>query len=364
MDKYPNIIDMRLQQLKFAMIEFKVEAIYISFLPNIKYLTNFSGSQAELIIHEDKVHFFTDSRYQNQLDELYPVPGLEVHITDNIWNYCIDKKIFQDFDILGFEADKLPYAATIDIRNIVRPVKFKPTSYIFEPFTQPKGDKELENVKKAVDIAVETYETVLPLIKTRMSERELAFEIIKTANDLGSEQITRPVFITSGSRTTMMHGRPTDKNFRKGDLIIMNYSTVYNGFNCNLSRTVLLGGALTKQQQRAYESVLEVQNLIIKNVVPGVTGKHLDSIAREYIKKQRFNLPYRIGCGIGRDVYEHPYITPNNDTDMIPDKTIMNISPGIFTERFGIQARDLFRVTSVGGERLTTPPEEIPILDV
>ncbi len=366
MNTYPSIIDMRLQQLKFAMDEYKIEAAYISYLPNIKYLTNFSGTQAELIIHKNTIHFFTDSRYAQQIqEELYPLPGLKIHITDDIWKYCRKHSIFKEFNILGFEADKIPYSETIDIRNRIRPVKFKPSPYLFEPFTQPKGKEEFESIQKAAELAQQTYEAIIPKIKTRMTEEELAILTCNIAYELGSQQIMEPIFITSGNRGPIIHGRASEKRLKKNEIVMINYNTAHNGFICELSRTVALAKA-TKQQQNAYKAIIEAQELAIETVVPGMTGQHLDNVVRDYMKKKKLDrfFPHALGYGIGRKIKEHPFINPMAKDEMIPDKTVLAISPGVYTEKFGMRVQDLIVVSVQGSYRITTPPQELPIIEV
>lgn len=361
---FPDIVDMRLKQLKFAMDEFKVDAAYISLLSNVQYLTNFSGTKADLIIVGDEVHFFTDSRYEKQVEEeLYDIPQMQIHITDDIWHYCREKKILKKFKTLGFEADVISYSRTIEIRNRIRPVKFKPTPYIFEPFTQPKGEQELSDIRKAAEIAEKTYNTVIETVRTRISENELATEIANIARSHGSEQIPKPIFVTSGERGNVIHGRPTEKNIRKNELTMINFTTSYNGFCCELARTFCIGKA-TKQQQKAYAQIIEAQELTIKTVVPGMTGQYLDKVVREFMHKSKFGkfFPHALGYGIGLNTHEHPYINPLAENEMIPDKTVLAIAPGVYTERFGMRAQDLVLVSVNGAERITNPPKELPII--
>jgi Xaa-Pro aminopeptidase len=365
MESFPGIIDMRLKQLQFAMNEQKVDAAYISLLPNVKYLTRFSGTHAALIVTREKVHFFTDSRYQKQVnDELYDIPNMEIHITDDIWHYSREKKILKQFKTLGFEADVIPYSKTIEIRNRIRPVKFKPTPYLFEPFTQPKGEYEIEDIKKAADIAEQTFEKILETVQTRVTENELAIEISHIARTLGSQEMPQPVMVTSGERGNIIHGMPSDKNIRKNEPIMVNFATKYNGFCCELARSFTIGKA-TKQQQKAYARIIEAQELALKTVVPGMTGQYLDKVVRDFLKKAKYDkyFPHALGYGIGLNTHEHPFINPLAESEMIPDKTVLAISPGIYTERFGMRAQDLILVSVNGAERLTNPPKELPILD-
>jgi Xaa-Pro aminopeptidase len=363
--KYPSIVDLRLNQLKYAMDEYKVQAAYISYLPNVRYLTNFSGSFAEVIVHGDNIHFFTDYRYERQIqEELYDLPGLKIHITSNIWEYCRKTKIFNEFVTLGFEADKIPYSIAIDIRNKIRPVKFKPAPYLFEPFTQPKGIEELDFIRKACEIAEETYNEVLKIIKVKMSEDELANEIGYISRRLGSEHIPTQVQVTSGERGNIINGKPTDRRLKKNELLMINFSTQYKGFQAEISRTIAIGKA-TKQQKEMYDVLYEAQEVAMKAVLPGMSGLHYDAIVREFMKSKGCNdyFKHGLGYGIGLSSKEHPYINFANETDLIPEKSVIMVAPGVYTEKFGMRLQDPFIVTSQGGVRLTTPPKELPTIE-
>lgn len=360
---YPEIIDMRLQQLHYAMEEQKVDAAYISYLPNIKYLTNFSGIQAELIVHQGIIHFFTDARYQKQVEEeLYDIPGLKIHITNDIWEYCKDT-VFNDFVTLGFEADKIPYSIAIDIRNQIRPVKFKPTPFIFEPFTQAKGKQELKDIQTASEIAEQTYEEILGFIRLKMTEKEIANEIGYISRKLGSEQNPTPIIVTSGERGAFINGMPTDKKIRKNELLMINFSTQYNGFCSEISRTIAINKTTVKQN-KMYNALIEAQMLAAKIVVPGMTGEHLDLIVRDYLSKKGFGefFKHALGYGVGVSTKEHPMLSPTKGSNRIPDKAVLTIAPGVYTKKFGLRVQDLLQVTPTGGQFLTKPREELMIL--
>ena len=92
-NEYPTIIDTRLEQLKFTMEDLKVDAIAVTYVPNIRYLTNYSGSAATLFITADELHFVTDDRYEEQIkDELYPLANMKIHITRDPWELLGEKK--------------------------------------------------------------------------------------------------------------------------------------------------------------------------------------------------------------------------------------------------------------------------------
>jgi len=163
--KYPKIIDRRLQQIRFQLDDQKVESICIFNIANIRYITNFSGINALLFVHENEVHFITDDRYEEQIkSELYQLPNLRTHITRDPWNYIATSGILNGIQSIAFEAEYMPYAEAVEIRNIIRPVKFKPATNMVTRFMQSKDPEELCFIRKSLEISNTVYEYLLTFI--------------------------------------------------------------------------------------------------------------------------------------------------------------------------------------------------------
>lgn len=359
---YPKIVDRRFHQLRFNMEENKVEAIVVSYLPNVRYLTNFSGSAAYLLVMEDEIHFFTDDRYEEQIkNELYPLPNLHTHITRDIWDYLNQYNILKSVQSLGFEADKMAYADAVEIRNKVRPVKFKPVSNLVERFTQPKSPEELEFIQQACHIAEKVYEEMLEYIKPGMTEIDVASEIAYRGRKLGSEGDPFDIICTSGYRGALVHGSPTDKKIKKNDLVLLDFGCKVNGFGSDITRTFCVGKP-TKDQKAVYQLVNDAKNAALDAVRPGMNGKSLDAVARKMIEKAGYG-PYfqhSLGHGIGLVAHEKPIITFRMDDQIIPEDCVLAIEPGVYLpDKFGIRIEDNIFVTRNGGVILTKAPDEL-----
>ncbi|MFA6570158.1 MAG: Xaa-Pro peptidase family protein, partial [Bacteroidota bacterium] len=250
---YPKIADLRLEQLRFTMEDLKVDAIVVNYLPNIRYLTNFSGSSAILFITENELHFYTDDRYEEQIKtELYKLPNLITYITRDIWKHVKTKKILKSVSAIAFEADRMAYAEAVTVRNQLRPLKFKPATNLVERFTIPKSPEELAELQQACDLAIKTYQKIIKKIKPGVSEREIALEIQYHSRLFGSEGDPFDPIVTSGPRGAIIHGSPTDRKFKPGDLIILDFGCKVHGFCSDITRTVALNKA-TKEQKALYK---------------------------------------------------------------------------------------------------------------
>jgi Xaa-Pro aminopeptidase len=364
-NKYPKIVDRRLEQLRFSFEEQKAEALAVSFMPNIRYLTNFSGSNALLFIMENELHFVTDDTYEEQIkDELYPLPNLHTHITRDPWIYLVENKIFKGIQGISFEADTMAYSEAVEIRNKIRPIKFKPADNLVSRFTQPKDPDELVHIKSSLALADSVYNTMLGIITVGMSEIDVATEIAHQCRLAGSEGDPQDIIVVSGTRCSQVNGNPSDRKIKKQELVIIDFGCKVNGYGTAISRTIAMG-RITKEQKTMYESLQKARNLARKEVRPGMFGKHLDTICRNSIKNDGFGefFKHGFGHGVGLKAIEQPIISYEVTDQIIPEDCVLGVEPGIyFTDKFGMRAEDIFLVTKNGGEMLLAAPDQVAVV--
>ncbi len=362
---YPKITDKRLEQIRFTMEDLKVDAVVITYLPNIRYLTNFSGSNAVIFITFEEIHFFTDDRYEEQIKtELFPLPNLNTYITREVWKYVKKKKVLKQATTLSFESDRVTYSDAVAIRNQLRPLKFKPAVNLVERFTVPKSPEEVDYIQKACDISLKTLDKVLKKVKPGVSEIDLAIDIAYVSRQLGSEGDPFDIIVTSGPRGAIVHGKPTDRIIKPGDLIIFDFGSKVNGFCSDMTRTVAVGKA-TKEQKSMYKMLVQAKDAAVTNVRPGMNGKTLDEYSRSIIKKGGFgnNFQHSLGHGIGLMAHEMPTITFRMNDQIVPEHAVIAIEPGVyFPDKFGMRVEDLVQVTRTGGKYITKAPNELVVV--
>ncbi|MEJ5286753.1 MAG: hypothetical protein CH6_0181 [Candidatus Kapaibacterium sp.] len=363
--RYPEKIDQRLQQIRFRIEEEKAEGLFINFLPNIRYLTNFSGSAASLFILKDEIWFFTDDRYEEQIQtELYPLPNLKTFITRDVWGYCTKKKMFKNISSLVFESERLSYQDVINIRNIIRPVKFKPAIAIVEPFMMPKAPEELESIRKACEMSEKVFEEVLKVFKVGMTEKELAAEIVYRARLLGSEGEPFPTIVVSGKRSSLVHGSPSDKPIKSGEVVTVDFGCIVNGFCSDVTRVFAVGKS-TKEQRAIYDLLLKAKDSAIEKIRPFVNGKLIDNIARSMIEKAGYGqyFQHSLGHGLGISPHEPPLITFRKDDEFIPESSVLAIEPGVYIpDKYGLRVEDDVYVNRDGAKYLTKAPSELIVV--
>jgi Xaa-Pro aminopeptidase len=363
----PAKVEMRLQQVKFNMEdEIKADALVVTSLPNIRYLTNFSGSAATLFISSEEIHFITDDRYEEQVkSELYLLPNMKVHISRDPWGLVTEGKILKNIESIAFESDKLSYADAVQIRNNIRPIKLKPAIKPVEIYTIAKSPEEIANIETSCRMAEKVIETIIPMLKPGVSEKDMAAEITYQGKKLGSEGDAFDVIFVSGERGALVHGSPSEKKINKGDIVLMDFGCIVNGFISDLSRTFAIGSA-TQQQKDVYKLIVDAKECAIENVRPGMNGKTLDAFARDMIKEAGYGdyFQHSLGHGIGLVAHESPFISFRMNDQIIHENTALAIEPGVYLpNKFGIRVEDNIIVTKNGGRHITTAPSELIILD-
>jgi Xaa-Pro aminopeptidase len=362
---YPELVNVRLNQIRFTLEDLKVDGLAITYLPNIRYLTNFSGSAGTLFVTIDEIHLVTDDRYEEQIkDELYDLPNLFTHINRDVWQFLAKKRFLKGVTTLAFEADRIAYSDAVNIRNQVRPLKFKPAPCVVEPFTMPKAPEELANIEKSCQTSIKVYEKILKLIKPGVTEIDIAIEIAHQSRLLGSEGDAFPIIVVSGPRGGLVHGKPSDREFKFGDIITIDFGCKINGYSSDITRTFALGKA-TKDQKKLYKILVKAKEEAIANVRPGMNGKNVDAFARNIIKKEGFGdfFQHSLGHGIGLETHEKPIITFRLDDQIVPDNCVLAIEPGVyFTGKYGMRVEDNILVTKNGGIHLTKAPDDLIVL--
>ncbi len=359
---YPSIVDMRLNQIRFSLEDLKVDALVVTYLPNIRYLTNFSGTAGTLFITPEEIHFVTDDRYEEQIkDELYNLENLHTHISRDVWDYLAKKRFLKGVITVAFEADRIAYSEAVNIRNLVRPLKFKPAPCIVEPFTMPKAPEELANIEKSCEIALSVYDRILKMVKPGMTEKDIALEIAYRTRKLGSEEDAFPIIVVSGPRCALIHGKPSDRVIKANDVVLLDFGCKVNGYSSDITRAFVVGKA-TREQKKIYKILNTAKEEAIANVRPGMNGKNLDAYARDIITKEGYGqyFQHSLGHGIGIETHEKPTITFRLHDQIVPENSVLAIEPGIYLPgKFGLRIEDNILVTKNGGKHITKAPDEL-----
>lgn len=211
--------------------------------------------------------------------------------------------------------------------------------------------------KKAIQIAEKFLATLK--ISAGMKESDVAAQIKLHLNKYQAKPAFKTI-VASGKRSALPHGFATEKKIQKGDLVVVDFGALYNGYRSDITRTKIVGQA-TKQQQKIFAIVKEASRRAIEKVRPGVSCWEVDAAARDYIHEQGYGkyFIHTTGHGVGRKIHEAPKISKRN-RNRLRAGTVITIEPGIYIKGWGgVRIEEMVLVTRTGYKVLTSVQKKL-----
>jgi Xaa-Pro aminopeptidase len=343
--------------------EHKVDALAVSYAPNLRYLTGFTGSNGLLLaLAAGDGIFFTDPRYTIQAKG-------EVSCRVKV---CKGPLLLQliaavkrlGIRCLGFESSYLSCAQLEALRTALPlSTALVPVAGWIEQHRMVKSAAEIEAIRRSVQTNSSAFERVVRHARTGMRESDLAAELDYRMRRAGAEATAFETIVATGVRSALPHARPTSARLGPGDLVVVDMGAMQNGYASDMTRMLFLGDPGTKVK-RMYRAVLEAQLAAIAAVRPGVTAGHVDRVARRVLKAKGLDRAFvhSTGHGLGLEIHEPPRLGKKEKTRLEPGMAI-TIEPGVYLEGFGgIRIEDTVVVTSTGCEVLTPTAKELRIV--
>ena len=331
-------------------------------LENIRYLCGFTGSDGAFGITRKESFFLTDSRYWTQADE--EVKGCRiVHYKkkmEGILSLLSDLRLKK----IGFESTALPFSAFQSLsEKLADGAKLVPLEEEIKNLRAVKDAYELTLIRKAIDISSEAFSHVTEILKEGVVEREVALGMECFMKRNGADELGFDIIIASGKRSALPHGKASGKRIEKGDLILIDFGSGFQGYHSDQTRTVVCGRP-SSEQRKIYQIVKEAHDKAIEKVRPGVAAGEVDGAARNHIRSRGYGdyFGHGTGHGIGLAVHEDPTINSENKGP-IQEGMVCTIEPGIYLpDRGGVRIEDMVLVTAHGAEVLTYLPTEIKVI--
>lgn len=317
------------------------EAVFISGYPNIFYYSGFTSEDAYLLISHDGRYLITDSRYTIQAHQ--QAKDFEVlDIKDGF------EKVFSKVSAkyIGFEENTMSVKEYKCLRMKLSDHQdfVEMQNFINEP-RKNKDAWEIKKISEAEKIGDEAFSYILDKIKVGRTEREIALDLEFFMKRQGASALSFDTIAASGIRSAMPHGIATDKKIENGDFLTLDFGCVFEGYCSDMTRTVVVGKANTKQRE-IYEIVLAAQNAAINEIKTGVPCCKIDKAARDLIKDAGYgdNFGHGLGHSVGIEIHENPSFAPRCD-ELIKDGHVITVEPGIYIEGFGgVRIEDLIAV--------------------
>lgn len=330
----------------------KAHAILLTDLNSIRYFTGFTGSSALLLFEKERATFLTDGRYETQSKS--QVKGAEIVIfkkmLDSVKSLVVEKNIKK----IAFESAHITYSLWNDLQQKLETVEFIPLKDETRKLRYVKDDNEVSLMKEGALLAKEAFLAVKELVQPGIRENELALQLEVEARKRGAEKVAFDIIVASGINSALPHAFPGEKKIEDGDLVVLDFGVVLNGYHTDETCTFRVGN-VDERAHEIYNIVKEAHDLAIAAVRPGVNASTIDAVARDYISKKGYGqyFGHGTGHGVGLEIHELPVISALSD-ELLQEGMVFTIEPGIYIPKLGgVRIEDMVLVTSDGCEIIT-----------
>ena len=361
-----------------------LDALVIFHLPNIRYLTGFGGSTAIVVLARDEIVLITDGRYVTEVETTVGpgCPGLRLVKVDPTYDATLVTFLNSlDCPGVGFESAHLTVkrydwlsAALRDSASRRGPGTFVPAERLVEAARILKDAAEQATFRRAGALIDAVAEGVLGRIRPGQREWEVAADIDDRIRRGGFERTSFDTIVASGANGALPHARPGDRILAAGDLVVLDFGGVYDGYCVDITRTVSVGEPQA-EARRVYDAVAAAYLAAARAVIPGAPVTDVDEAARTALEARGLGTVFghATGHGLGLEVHEEPRVGPRRADipgvppagrdDRLEAGLVFTIEPGAYLPGFGgVRIEDDVLVTDGGMEWLTGPTHELRVV--
>ncbi len=351
----------RVTQVRQRLEKWRVDALLITSPANRRWLSGFTGSAGRLLVTPDRAILATDSRYWEQAErqapqfEIFRLKGEK----DDLAKFLQEAQVNR----IGIEARHVTLVELAALKR-EKPYRWRALPTTVEPFRAVKSADELAAIRRAARITDDTVAQFPHLARPGIAERHLAWELEKYMRAAGADRPGFDIIVASGPNSALPHHHPGDRPLAPGDMIVVDLGAEVDGYRSDLTRTFYLGDNPDDSFWAIYNTVQQAQEAAIAGIKAGVTGKTVDSLARDLIKAAGHGDHFGHGTGhsLGLEIHEEPRFSILADKTKIPAGAVMTVEPGIYLPGLGgVRIEDLILVTADGPEYLSAAPK-LPLI--
>jgi Xaa-Pro aminopeptidase len=366
----PDRLHARVQRVRKSLTARQLDGVVITSLPNIAYLTGFFASAAALVLTREKLVLIGDSRYTESLatraEECPFIRPWQLPIGDSYEQGLVDALIPLRGAAMGFEPNHLTVSRHRSLTRGLEKIGWEASLVgcdgLVEAQRLHKDAWEIGVLRDAGARLSNVAKYILPNVLGGRTESEVAGQIDLELRRAGFERAAFDTIVASGANAALPHGRPGQRRIEPGDLVVLDFGGVLDGYCTDLSRTVAVGSARSRER-RLMEQVADAQSAAFAAVRPGAAPESVDEAARNtlagYGIAEAFT--HGTGHGLGLEVHEAPRVARvragHTEPALGPGMTL-TLEPGAYFPGWGgVRIEDDVLVTDDGAEWLTDAPK-------
>lgn len=335
-------------------------ALLVTSLPNVRYLTGFSGSNAVLLLEEDRALLGTDGRYTVQADE--QCPDVPVHLDRLTVPAVAGAWLSAGGGLLAVESAHLSVS---DLREIERVIGAAPreTVGVVEACRMHKDADEIALIERACAVSDAALQEILPRVSPGVTEREIARWLEAEMFAHGADELSFETIVAGGPHSAKPHHEPTTRPLEPGDFLLIDFGAAVGGYHADETRTFIIGAAADWQRE-IHAIVAEAQEAGRNAARAGAGLREVDTAARSVVAAAGYedNFDHGLGHGVGLQIHEAPFFSPRS-TGKLPAGSPVTIEPGIYLPgRGGVRIEDTILVSEGPSRSLTASPRDLVAL--
>ncbi|MEE3467858.1 MAG: Xaa-Pro peptidase family protein [Eubacterium sp.] len=365
----------------------KVDMALLTDEANMRYISGFTG-EGYVLVTKDWGRIVTDSRYT--IAARAECPGFDVidWAGKGYYKPAMDAVKDKAIRTVGYEDLYMTVAQLRQFeKKLQRNAKLKPLQTKADELRQVKSAGEIERIREAEAVGdrafarlmldfgvkaealgevgrqVASYHVATPMKATQTTEKQVSAKLEFYLKDEGGERLSFDTIAASGLNGAMPHAVPTDKLLKRGELLTLDFGCVYRGYCSDMTRTVAIGKPLSRMQQ-IYDIVKKAQQAALDQIRPGMTGKEIDALARDVIKKEGYGefFGHSLGHSVGLKIHERPGFSVREKTEIRPGM-VVSVEPGIYVENVGgVRIEDLVAITESGVDNLASSVKDLIVI--
>lgn len=348
----------RLGRLRATFAEAGIDALLVTDLVAVRYLTGFTGSAATLLVTPDEAHFATDGRYGRQAQAQLHQAGVDARIEVTPDAARVIAGAAEGGGRLGLQAEHVTWAELRRFEGLFAGVELVATTELVEGLRRVKDAGEVDRIAAAAAIADEALRLVRPRLLERPTEAEVALELDTTVRRLGADGSAFETIVAAGPNGARPHARPGSRRVEGGDLVVIDFGAAVDGYRSDMTRTLTVG-EVGATEARMLEVVLAAQAAGVAAVGPGVACRDVDRAARAVIAEAGWAEAFLHGTGhgVGLDIHEAPRVGETSEA-VLSVGEVVTVEPGVYLpDHGGVRIEDTVVVTADGCRVLTTTPK-------
>jgi Xaa-Pro aminopeptidase len=266
---------------------------------------------------------------------------------------------------LGFESEHTSVARDATMRELLpERVQLVPVTQLVEQLRQIKDEHEIKLMSEATRIADDAFEALLAGGLKGRTERDLAVALEHEMRLRGASAPSFSSIVAAGPHGALPHAQPRDVAIKQGELVVIDWGAVFDGYCSDCTRTVAVG-EIGDEAREAYELVRRAQLEGLDAVRAGGDGKAIDRVVRDIIDGAGHQEHYGhgLGHGVGLEIHEAPTLSLRSTSTLAVGNAV-TVEPGVYLPgKFGIRIEDLAVVGADGIRILTSLPKALRVVD-